>query len=101
MSFLSTSTLATSTSTTSISSLLPDDSAESYDPYSWASNGENVDSFPVFGRRRKRAVATYYDSQAEYSSNYDTYPDCDSQDGSDSSSYIGTPVDYGGQIIIS
>ena len=73
-----------------------DDTADSYDPYSWASNGENVDFFPVMGRRRKRATAPNYDSQAEYSSNYDTYPHCDNQDGSESSSKIGAPADYGG-----
>ena len=83
-----------------IAPVVPDDPVESNGPYSWASNvdyiWENVDYFPVMGRRRKRALAPFYDSQAEYSSNYDTYPHCDNQDGSDSSSKMGVPIDYGG-----
>lgn len=83
-----------------IAPVVPDDPVESDVPYSWASNVdyilENVDYFPFLGPRRKRALAPFYDSQAEYSSNYDTYPNCDNQDGSDSSSNIGAPIDYGG-----
>ena len=42
-----------------------DDSIVTYTPSSWASNGENVDNFPILGVRRKRAETSLDNSQDE------------------------------------
>ena len=58
-------TTYTSSPSTMSSSWSQDNSIDSYNPNSWASNGENVDYFPIMGRRRKRAEAPLDNSQDE------------------------------------
>ena len=58
-------TTYTSSPTTMSSSWSQDNSIDSNNPNSWASNGENVDYFPIMGRRRKRAEAPLDNSQDE------------------------------------